>query len=112
MRAHVRYVKSESAKSRGLRGNVVTWVCGLRWSKFCVGYLGYVGLNIFYVGQHFTWVIIFMWVEWVKYIFAWVKFFCVGLCVGHIFLRGAIFGGRRSKENLDWGFHDNILVAH
>ena len=60
-----------SAKSRGLRGNVgyvracVAWVCGLRGlrglrgSNFYVGCVGYVSQNIFNVGQHFTWVIIF-----------------------------------------------------
>ena len=70
----------ESAKSRGLRGNVGyvdAWVAWLRGSNFYVGCVGYVGQNIFYVGQHFTWVIIFTWVAWVKYIFAWVNFFCV-----------------------------------
>ena len=47
----------ESAKSRGLRGNVGYVGCVGPWvrgSKFYVGYVGYVGQNIFYVGQHFT----------------------------------------------------------
>ena len=61
-------------------GTWVTWVRGLCGSNFYVGYMSYVGQNIFYVGQHFTWVIIFMWV-------AWVKYFCVGLCMGQNFLR-------------------------
>ena len=56
---------------------------GLSESYFYVGCVGYVGQNIFYVGQHFTWVIIFPWV-------AWVKFFSVG-CVGPKFLRGSNF---------------------
>ena len=67
-------------------GYVGVWVAGVR------GCLGYVGQNIFYVGQHFTWVIIlrglrgsifFTWVAWVKlfifilfyFIFAWVSFY-------------------------------------
>ena len=54
------------------------WVRGLRGSNFYVGCMGYVGQNIFYVGQNFTWVIILTWVAWVKYIFSWVNFFCVG----------------------------------
>ena len=48
-------------------GCVVTWVRGLRGSIFYVGCVGYVGQDIFYVGQYFTWV------AWVKYIFAWVE---------------------------------------
>ena len=68
-----------------------TWVRGLRelrGSTFYVGCVGYMGQNSFYVGQHFTWVIIFTWVGWVKYIFVrviffawvfvWVKIFYVG----------------------------------
>ena len=68
-----------------------TWVrglSGLRGSNFYVGCVGYMGQNSFYVGQHFTWVIIFTWVGWVKYIFVrviffawvfvWVKIFYVG----------------------------------
>ena len=35
------------------------WVRGLRESKFYVGCVGYVGQNIFFVSQHFTWVMIF-----------------------------------------------------
>ena len=75
-----------------------TWVrglSGLRGSNFYVGCVGYMGQNSFYVGQHFTLVIIFTWVAWVKYIFVWVICFCVGLCVGlcmgQNFLRGSIF---------------------
>ena len=49
-------------------------VCGLNESNFYVGCVGYVGQNIFFMGQHFMWAIIFTWV-------AWVKFFSVG-CVG------------------------------
>ena len=62
---------SEPAKLRGLRGNVgyvglwVAWVRGLRGSIFYVGCVGY-------VGKYFTCVIIFTWVAWAKYIFAWV----------------------------------------
>ena len=40
-------------------------------------------------GAWVAWVIIYTWVAWVKYIFAWVKFFCVGLCMGQKFLRGS-----------------------
>ena len=51
---------------------------GSHGSSFYVGCVGYVGQNIFYVGQHFTWVIIFTWATWVKYVFAWVKILCLG----------------------------------
>ena len=77
-------------------GYVGPWVRGLRGSKFYVGSVGYMRQNIFYVGQHFTWVIIFTWVAWVKYIFAWVQKFLRGslcgsflaiFCVVHNFLR-------------------------
>ena len=67
----------ESAKLRGLRGNmgyVGAWVA---WVRRCVGgvgqiftsCVGYVGLNIFYLGQHFS---------------CELNFFCEGLsfCVG------------------------------
>ena len=47
------------------------------WVAWVRGCMGYVGQNIFYVGQHFTWVIIFTWV-------AWVNIFYVG-CVGQTF---------------------------
>ena len=73
----------EFAKLLGLRGNVGY-----------VGCVGYASLSIFYVGQHFTWVIIFTWVAWVKYVFAWVNFFVVCL------------------KNIDWRFGNNILVVH
>ena len=59
-------------------GCVGPWECGLRGSNFYVGCVGYVGQNVFYVGQHFTWVIIFTRVALVKYIFARAKVFCVG----------------------------------
>ena len=67
------------------------WFRGLLESNFYVGYVGYVGLHIFYVGQHFTWVIIFTWVSWVKYNFAYIKIFCVGqfFCVSQIFCGGS-----------------------
>ena len=42
---------------------------------YCIGYKGQ---NIFYVGEHFTWVTIFSWVAWVKYIFECIKIFYVG----------------------------------
>ena len=64
----------------------VTWVGGLRGSIFYVGCVGYVGQDIFYVGHNF-------YVGCVGQIY-----FCVGLCVGHNFLRG-------SKKILI-GFHD------
>ena len=53
----------------------VTWVRGLPGSIFYVGCVGYVGPDIFYVGQNFRWAIIFTWFPWVKYIFAWVRNF-------------------------------------
>ena len=48
-------LKKESAKLRGLRGNV-----------------DYVGQFFTWVKIFFTWVIVFTWVAWV-YIFAWVR---------------------------------------
>ena len=75
-------------------GCVVTWVRGLRGSNFYVGCVSYLGQNTFYVDQHFTWVIIFTWVTWVKRFcvgFMGQICFCVGLCVGPKFLRGPIF---------------------
>ena len=66
--------RSESTKSRRLRGNmgyvswVGAWVRGLRGSNFYVGCVSYVGQNIFYVCHNFY----------------------VG-CVGKTFLRGSIF---------------------
>ena len=69
----------ESAKSRGLRGNVGylgPWVRGLRGSNIYMGCVGYVGQNIFYVGHNF-----------------YVG--CVGqihFCVGQTFLRGYFRG--------------------
>ena len=56
----------------------VAWVRGLAGSYFYLGCLGYVGQNIFYVGQHVTWVMNLTWVTWIKYIFAWAKIFCEG----------------------------------
>ena len=70
----------ESAKSRGLRGNmghVGAWVRGLRGSNFYAGCVGYAGQKIFYVGHNFCvgclGQYVFAWV------FAWIKIFCVGL---------------------------------
>ena len=66
--------RSESAKSRRLRGNmgyvswVGAWVRGLRGSNFYVGCVSYVGQNILYVCHNFY----------------------VG-CVGKTCLRGSIF---------------------
>ena len=62
-------------------------VRALRVSDFYVGCEGY-------MGQHFTWVIIFTWVAWVKIFFAWVNFFMWFkiLCVSRNFLRGLSFG--------------------
>ena len=108
-------------------GRVVTWVawvCELRGSNVYVGCMGYVGQNIFYVGHHFMWVVIFTWVAWVKYTFAWVKlflggskFFCVGLFMGQKILRGSnnFCSGQFLGVSLKkiWiGPFTNILVAH
>ena len=74
-----------SAKSRWSRGNVdyvgawVAWVCE------CMGCVDYVDQNNFYVGQNFTWVIIFTWVRgstfftWGSKFSAWVIFWGMGL---------------------------------
>ena len=91
----------ESAKSRELRGNVGcvgSWVRDLRGSNYYVGCVGYVDQNIFYV------VITFTWVAWVNYIFAWVFAWVKNFCLGQFF-------GGSSKKNLNWRFHNNILVA-
>ena len=92
-------------------GCIVTWVTWVR------GLRGLRGSN-FYVGQHVTWVIIFTWVAWVKYIFAWVKIFCVGqyfyvcqnylcelknFCEGLSFSVGRFFCGGSEKFSI-WAF--------
>ena len=56
-------------------GCVGPWLGGLRGLNFYLGGVGYVGQNVFYVGQHFTWVTTFTWVAWVQCVFAWVNFF-------------------------------------
>ena len=74
----------------GYVGAWVTLVCGLCGPNFYLGYVGNnKGQNIFYLGQHFTLVIIFMWVNFSDesliflieskffpgvYIFVWVIF--------------------------------------
>ena len=77
--------KKESAKSRGLRGNVgyvgacVAWVCGC---VGCVGqFLGCKGQNIFYVGQDFTLVISFTWIACQKHFCMGQFFLCGSKCV-------------------------------
>ena len=75
------------------------WVGGLHGRNFYLGCVGYVGQNIFYVGQHFTWVIIFTWV-------ARVKFFCVGQFFHMVqnFLRESkLFTGSKFGVSLFWG---------
>ena len=73
---------------------VVTWVHGLRGSNFYVGCVGYVGLNIFYVGQHFTRAIIFTWVAWVKIFYLGQSFLLETIFLrGSKFLRGSFLGG-------------------
>ena len=62
-------------------GCVGPWLGGLCGLNFYLGGVGYVGQNVFYVGQHFTWVTTFTWVAWFQCVFAWVK----------IFMRGSIF---------------------
>ena len=49
-----------------MRGSVGAWVACV---KFLRGLRGLRGSKYFYVGQHITWVIIFTWVVWVKYVF-------------------------------------------
>ena len=80
---------SESARSRWLRGNVDYVGAWFAWVRGCVGCVGYVGQNIFYVGHHFTWVLIFTWVAWVKLFLCGSKFFCISLFVGQNFLGGS-----------------------
>ena len=85
------------------------WVRELRGSNFYEGCVVYVGLNIFYVGQHFAGVIIFTWAAWVKYVFALVKMFCVGqfdyvgqhfLCEIKFFASANFFCGESKKYRL------------
>ena len=72
---------AKSAKSRELRGNVGyvgVWVRGLHGSNYYVGWVGYMGQNIFYVRHNF-----------------YVG--CVGqiyFCVGQNFLRGSLRGSK------------------
>ena len=67
----------ESAKSRGLRGNVGYLSA---WVRGSVGCVGQIFTWVAWVKIFFTWVIIFTWV-------AWVKIFCAG----QIFLRESKF---------------------
>ena len=70
--------KIESAKLSWLHGNMGymdSWLHGalggwVVWINMWVELVTWVKI-FFYVGQHFKWVIIFMWV-------AWVNIFCVG----------------------------------
>ena len=123
------HITIESAKLRGLRGNVVyvgAWVVSVRCvrgfheSNFYVGCLGYVGLNIFYVvhnfyvgcvgqiyfclGQIFLCGSIFL---RESTFFAWVIIFLRG----SKFLRGSIFFVVRLKK-INWRFRDNTLVVY
>ena len=54
----------------------VTWVRGLRGSNFQMGWVGYAGQNIFYLGHNFC---------------VGQMYFCVGLWVGPKFLRRFFF---------------------
>ena len=68
-------ILDESAKLRGLRGNVdpwVAWVNFLRGLRGSIFYVGYVDQDVFYVGHNF-------YVGCVG-----PKIFCVGLCVGQL----------------------------
>ena len=98
----------ESAKSRGLRGNmghVGAWLRGLRGSNFYAGCVGYAGQNIFYVGHNFC-------VGCLGQIC-----FCVGLCVDQNFLRGSFFPVRQLLLNrsdyftilIVWAFFSGVL---
>ena len=74
-------IRDESAKLRGLRGNVgpwVAWVRGLCGSIFYVGCVGYVGQDVFYVGHNFYVGCVGL------YFCVGPKIFCVGLCVGQL----------------------------
>ena len=76
---------------RGLGESVGAWVA---WVKFLRGLRELHGSKYFLRGYHFTWVIIFTWVAWVQQ-----------------FMLGSIFENE-SKKNLDWRFHNDILVTH
>ena len=86
-------VVEESAKSRGLRGNGITWV------KFLRGCVGYVGQKNFSVDQHFTWLRepsnIFLhesnFIAWVQNLLCGTKLFGGS----NFILRGSTFFTRR-----------------
>ena len=65
---------------------------GFAWVREWMGCVGQIFTLVAWVAKvkiFFTWVIIFTSLGWVKYIFAWVKIFCMGLCDGQNFLRGS-----------------------
>ena len=62
--------------------------------------VGYVGQNIFYVGNSFMWIMIYMRAALVKYIFAWVKNFYVGFYVGQKLLLKSILGAVLKKISI------------
>ena len=102
---------------------MVTWVTCVRglpesvglcvaWVKFLRELCELRGLNIFYVGQHVTWVIIFRGLRgsniflrgskffvWVNFL-TWVNIFCEGLS----FWVGQFLGGDGSKKILIGAF--------
>ena len=77
----------------GYKGALFALVSGWVAWKDCMGCVAYVCKNIFYVGQHFTWVMIFTWVEWLKDISACINFF---FYLGQNFLCGSNFCLRES----------------
>ena len=80
-------------------GCVITWVTWVRGSNFYMGWVRYVGQNIF------TWVIIF---AWVKYIFVWVFEWVQNFCVGFFLLRESAFFTRWDYfsilQLINWAF--------
>ena len=68
----------------------------MRGSNFYVCCVGYMGQNIFYVGHHFTWVIIFLrGLHGSNILFGGSKFFAWV----QQFLIGSIFGGESKKKS-------------
>ena len=70
------------------------WVAWVKLLNFYVGCVGCVGRTIFYMGQHFTWIITFALVVWVN-IFHVVQTFLrtFNFSAGVIFLNFFFLGG-------------------
>ena len=86
------------------------WVAWVKLLNFYVGCVGCVGRTIFYMGQHFTWIITFALVVWVN-IFHVVQTFLrtFNFSAGVIFLNFFFFGGGGEKGVLGSLSHNNFF---